>query len=101
MVAHFIYLFVALTLDGALQLVVNRWRGVACLALVLGVVADAAVNVHSYFAWIRSPAAGFRRRPAVEYADYQRWQASVRCGLRGGAWGMTPVGGVRCVRLPR
>ena len=40
------------------------------------------------------------RQPAIEYADYDRWQTAVRCGLRGGAWGAAPADGLRCVHLP-
>ncbi|MBI4505897.1 MAG: NHL repeat-containing protein [Chloroflexi bacterium] len=86
-VAPFVYLFVALALDRLLALAAWRSRGLAQLALLVGVAGLAVVNVRGYFAWIASPAAAEARQPAVELAEYDLWRETLRRDLRAGGFG--------------
>ncbi|MBI2322482.1 MAG: hypothetical protein HYU88_10480, partial [Chloroflexi bacterium] len=96
-VAPFVYLFVALALDRLLALAAWRSRGLAQLALLVGVAGLAVVNVRGYFAWIASPAAAEARQPAVELAEYDLWRETLRRDLRAGGFGFN-VGQWHAVR---
>lgn len=76
-VAPFMYLFVALTIDALLDLARGPGRRYAVAAVVAGVLLVSVANVTSYINWIRSPETLKAREPAVQLADYELWRETL------------------------
>lgn len=75
--APFIYLFITLVLDRAIDVARRHGRRLAVAGVVAGLVLLASFNVYQYFSWIQSPETIETREPAVELVDYDQWRESV------------------------
>ena len=71
--APFFYLFIALAFHWLLELRPSqRWLVGSAIALAIAVIAY--MNVTGYFDWMEEPTTAAVRQPAVEVADFERWQ---------------------------
>ncbi len=66
-----IYIFVAVTLQTGWRLASGRRLGLVAVAVALAI---STFNLWWYFDWARSPETALARQPAVEYAEFERWQ---------------------------
>ena len=66
-----LYLFAAVTLQAVWMLLSARGLGPVVVAAALAI---SAFNIWWYFDWARSPETALARQPAVEYAEFERWQ---------------------------
>ena len=71
--APFFYLFVALALDWLIGLRFgHRWLIGSAAAVAVAVIAY--MNVSGYVDWMEQPETAGARQPAIEVADFERWQ---------------------------
>lgn len=82
--APFLYLFVALGIQTLVRRLPVRRAGAVVAAVCLY---SASTGLTEYFEWVRQPDTLNLRRPAVELADFEAWQAAQMAEARAGRRG--------------